>query len=450
MFTLIGIILILFAAGVFVMRSIRGEFLPKVSTKLLIVVIVAGLFSTATFYADPGHSYKIYYPWGGSKIVNATGINFDWWGVRRAYQNEISFKYVFPKSDDSTSIPDGIDDNVYAYLATDHQWEFADAVKANIGVSVVVSINAQDQSNFSTMVDETKTENQLMHTRVIPDINTAIKNTCKLMYAQEYISGEAANFDRYLKDQLENGSYQLEPYYVQSDDDIIGDTSRIAKVSSDGNNKKSNKRWRIKLGKDGHPLRDGGKTSLALYHMTIRQAVSDNIDWEDKFDHRLDDQKAQVAATQLEKQLAEKEIYRQKKLYAAGEANKTEEKALLEKQQIQKTITAQTAAQVAAFTVQEEENLLRAARTKSERTRVEGDAKAYANLKLVKAGLTPQEKAEYENKRAIGVAAEIAKMTLPVNYVVAGGGSGKGGQTDLLSTLISAGLVNQLFTTTKN
>lgn len=446
MFTIVGIILLIISAGVFIMRSIRGQFLPQISAKLLIAAIVVGFFSTATFYADPGHSYKIYYPWGGSKIVNQNGINFDWWGVRRSYQNEISFKYVFPNPNDSTALPEGLDDNIYAFLATHHEWEFADAVKANIGVSVVVAINAQDQSNFSTMVDETKTENQLMHTRVIPDINTAIKNTCKLMYAQEYISGEAANFDHYLKDQLENGSYQLEPYYVESDDDIVGDTSNSAKVSSDGNSnsKKGGKRWRIKRNSKGVPLREGGKTSLALYNMTVRQAVSDNIDWERGFDNRLDKQKEQVAATQLEKQLAEKEIYRQKKLYAAGEANKTEEKARLEKDQIQQTISAQTKAQVAMFTVQEEQNLLTAAYKKAERTRLEGDAVAYANAKLQKAGLTPQEKAEYENKRAIGVAAELAKTNWPSNYIVTNSGGGKGNSSDLITSLITAQLANTI------
>ena len=33
------------------------------------------------------------------------------------------------------------------------------------------------------------------------------------MDAQDYISGQASDFDRYFRDQLENGMYQVEQYY---------------------------------------------------------------------------------------------------------------------------------------------------------------------------------------------------------------------------------------------
>lgn len=444
MFAFLGYILIIFIT----LNFIRKKFFPNFPVKVNLpnyvsaLLIVVGIILTAVFYAKPGHSYKVYYPYGGgSKVVTKPGFNFDWWGQRREFQNEIAFKYVIP-IDSLGTMPSGIPDNIYYYSANDHQWEFADAVKAHIGVSVIISLNTNNQANFSKMVDDAKFENQLVYGRIIPDINTAIKNTCKLMYAQEYISGEAANFDRYFKDQLENGSYQLEQYYVESDDETIGDTSRLNKVSSDGNSKKGTRRWKIKEDpRTKLPLRDGEKTSLALYHMTIRQAVSDNIDWEDRFDNRLDKQKEQVALTQLEKQMAEKAFYNQKKLFAEGEAAKTEEKAKLEKEQIRQTIDAQTRAQVASYKIQEENNLLLAAGKSSERIRVQTDAQAYANARLVSAGLTPQERAEYENKRAIGVAAELAKMKFPEIFFA---GGGEKTQDGLISNLISAQIASEM------
>lgn len=436
MFTFLGVIIILAVIVIFLGKKFYTNFPSrlKLANSLLLALTLSGVLLTAMYRAEPGHSYKVYYLWGGSKIVTSPGIAFDWWGNKREFQNEIAFKYVIP-IDSLGTLPDGIPSNIYSFSAADHQWEFADAVKAHIGVSVVVGLNPNDVTNFSKMVDDAKFENQLVYGRIMPDINTAIKNTCKLMYAQEYISGEAANFDRYFKDQLENGSYQLEQYFVIGEDVTIGDTTQLNKVSSDGDNKKETRRWRIKRDRNGTPLRDGEKTSLALYHMTVRQAVSDNIDWEDRFDDRLDKQKEQVALTQLEKQMAEKALYNQKKLFAEGEANKTAEKARLEKEQIQQTITAQTAAQVASYKIQEENNLLSAAEKSSQRVRVQADAQAYANARLVQAGLTPQEKAEYENKRVIGVAAEISKLQLPNSLVVTGAGNGQDG---LLATILSA------------
>lgn len=445
MFTFFGYLLIVLV----ILNFIRKKFFPNFPVKVNLpnyasaTLIVLGILLTAVFYARPGHSYKVYYPFGGgSKVVSKPGFNFDWWGQRREFQNEIAFKYVIP-IDTLGTMPDDIPSNIYFFSAADHQWEFADAVKAHIGVSVIISLNTDNHANFSKMVDDAKFENQLVYGRIIPDINTAIKNTCKLMYAQEYISGEAANFDRYFKDQLENGSYQLEQYFVQGEDDIIiGDTLNKSKVSGDGSNKKGGRRWRIKEDpKTGLPLRDGEKTSLALYHMTIRQAVSDNIDWEDRFDDRLDKQKEQVALTQLEKQMAEKATYNQKRLFAEGEAKKTEEKARLEKEQIQQTINAQTLSQVASYKIIEENNLLLAAAKSSERIRVQADAQAYANGRLVQGGLTPQEKAKFENERAIGVAAEQAKTKYPEFLIINGDKTGGDG---ILSNLIGANMAKEM------
>ncbi len=412
-------------------------------------IFFAGLLMIGIFYAEPGHSYKVYYPInypivGNSKIVTSPGFTFDWWGQRREFQNEIVFKYVI--TDSTRTMPDDMPDNIYAIPAVDHEWEFADAVKAHIGVSVVFSLNPENEINFSEMVDDAKSEKQLVYGRILPDVNTAIKNTAKLMYAQEYISGEAANFDRYLKDQLENGSYQLETYFDEEEEETIGDTLRVSKISKNGGNKKSNRRWRIKEDpKTKLPLRDGEKTSLSLYHITVRQAVSDNIDWEDKFDDRLDKQKALVAETQLEKQGAEKALYNQKKLFAEGEAAKTGEKAKLEKEQIQQTIAAETAAKVALFKVQEETNLYSASIKTSQRIHVEAEAEAFKNKQLVSAGLTPQEKMKFLNERYIGVAKELSQTKYP-NFVSIGG-SGGSNSDGLLSTLLSAKLTEQFFPT---
>jgi hypothetical protein len=442
MIKLIGIIIILAAVAIFVLSKVKKDLkiLPNWASTIIAIV---GLLITSLFYAEPGHSYKVYYPWGGSKIVTSTGLNTTWLGQVISFQNEISIRYCLL---DSTGELPKLPKKIYALAA--HEWEFADAVKAHIGSSVVLGINPQDTKLFSEMVDNAQSEENLVYSRLIPDINTAIKNTCKLMLAQGYISGEAANYDRFFKDQLENGSYELEEYYEATDDFIVGDTSRSVKVSSDGNSgRKGGKRYRIIIDpKTGEPKREKGATSLALYHITVKQAVSDNISWESAFNTRLGKQKDLVAQTQLEKQGVEKAIWNQKKLYQEGEASKTEKKASLEKDQIEQTITAQTKSKVAEFKVQEEKNLLAAAQTSSQRIRVQADANSYNNTKMVQAGLTPQEKQEFENKRVIGVAAELSKITFPAMYVNnSGNAGGKGGADGLLSQLIGAQLWQQMF-----
>ena len=51
-----------------------------------------------------------------------------------------------------------------------------------------------------------------------------------------------------------------------------------------------------------------------------------------------------------------------------------------------------------------------------------GEAEAAANRAKVAAGLTPQERAEWDYKKAVGVAEAISKVTLP-KIVMSGNGS---------------------------
>lgn len=74
------------------------------------------------------------------------------------------------------------------------------------------------------------------------------------------------------------------------------------------------------------------------------------------------------------------------------------------------------------------------------------DAKAYKNAKLVNAGLTPQEKAEWEYKTAVGVAGEISKLNFPQTMII--GGEDSSGTP--LESLIGAAMAKQLTSSRSN
>ena len=67
-----------------------------------------------------------------------------------------------------------------------------------------------------------------------------------------------------------------------------------------------------------------------------------------------------------------------------------------------------------------------AAELEAKKTRIDADAQAYANAKLVSAGLTPWDKADFEMKTKIGVADAMSKIALPATYFNGGGSTGKG------------------------
>lgn len=399
----------------------------------IVIMVSSGVF----FWANPGTAYAVQYPTGGDKMVATQGLNMKWWGRIIPITYEISLKDVIVDEANGERVP-ATEDGIYNRSAK--LWEFSDAIKARIATAVVVGINVDDEETFLDMADRNRSEAKLIYGRVIPNIDAAIKNTAKLMDAQEYISGRASEFDRYFRDQLENGMYIVEEYYEEEEPEIIGDTTAVRTVEnlSQGNSKQL--RYRIKRDDQGNIMRDNKSNTLTQYGIEFYQAQVTGIDWEDSFDERLQLQKEQVAQTQLEKQEAEKEYYRAQKEIATGEADKAAERARLEKEQIQQTIEAETEAKVAIQNRRAEAEKLEVARLRAESQRVLADAQEYENRKLVEAGLTPQQRVDFELKRADVVSKNLAGMNIPQNLII----GGEGGNGNSIEALLPVVLMNQL------
>ena len=437
MMTFLGTLLIITGIVTIILKPILkdNKFIAWFNKKKSIQMIILGFFFTIItgmfFYAEPGTAYAVQYPWGTQKAVFNQGIHTKMWGRLIPIQFEMPIKYVIPNKKGSLG-----DQSKYAYVDIARQWEFNDAVKGRIATSIVISINTSDDAQFLSVADRNKTEKNLIRSRIIPNIDQAIKNTSKLMAAQDYISGQAADFDRYFQDQLENGMYVLEEFDTSEKREIIGDSTTVRTVP---NKESRQKRFKIKI-RNGEPVRVNGN-SLKSYGLTVIQAVVNEIDWEDAFDNRLQLQKEEVAQTQLEKQQAEREFYRAQKEKARGEADKAKERAKLEKEQIQQTITAETEAKVAGFNLIKEKKQFEVEKFKAKSKKIAAEAQYFENAKLVKAGLTPQERAEWDYKTAVGVAKQLKDLQLPYTYIN-GGQSGK--NSNLLETLIGADLAKNM------
>lgn len=390
------------------------------------------------FWADAGTAYAVQYPWGGDKMIKTQGLKV------KAYGRLIPITYETSLQDHILTEGQSLSENKAGIINRPAKWwEFSDAIKAKIATAVVVAIDTDDELLFLDMADKNRSEYKLMYGRVIPNIEAALKNTCKLMDAQDYISGKASDFDRYFRDQLENGMYQIEEYTVENESEIIGDSTTVRKVDLKSNSN-GNKKYRIKR-VNGEPVRDKDSNTLTQYGMSIEQAQVTSIDWEPSFDKRLDLQKNEVAQIQLEKQQAQKEFYRAQKEKAKGEAEKATERALLEKEQIQQTIAAETKAKVAEFDLTAKKKEYEVAKYTKLKERELADAKYYTNQKLVQAGLTPQEKMDMQIQMNKDKWDNISKWNLP-NFYMAGQSGSKGGEGDLLQALIGADLAKGMMT----
>ena len=327
------------------------DFLLNFTWKKSLGIFLIGLFVLAIpgafFYAQPGKAYAVQYLWGTAKPVMSQGIKTKWWGRLIDISHQISIKDVLPETEIKQ-------ESEYTYIVKSTEREFNDAVKGDVANTVVISINIEHESKFLKVATDNRSERNLVYSRIIPFRDAVLKNTAKLMSAQDYIAGASAEFDRAFADQLENGMYELEEVSNHQDADTIGKLGKTRTVNDNSNGER--KKYKIKYAKNSQGVLEPVRTGESLrdvYGLKVILAVVNKIDWEDKFDERLDKQKEQVAATQLEKQMAEKAVYNRKRLYEEGEANKAGEQARLEKLQIEKTITAETNAKVAIFALTE-------------------------------------------------------------------------------------------------
>ena len=80
----------------------------------------------------------------------------------------------------------------------------------------------------------------------------------------------------------------------------------------------------------------------------------------------------------------------------------------------------------------------------AKKVKAEGDVEAFRQAALVRAGLSPKEKAEYDMKTKIGVAEALSKLELP-RVVMAGGNTNSGGTAmDAMGLKMVSDLVDKM------
>lgn len=445
--SILGFLVITVSIVLFILKSVKpnNPIASKWSGKKTILGVFIGVITMSIsgmfFYNPAGTATSVQYLWGGDEAITSQGLKLKFWGKTIPISFEIAMQdYIAKKDAEGNVIKPPQEEGIYYRQA--QKMEFADAIKADIATSLVVSVNYEDEETFLSMADKNRSEAKLVYARIYPVYDQALKNTCKLMDAQDYISGASSTFDFYLKDQMENGMYRVKEDYTSIEETTIaGDTSKtVAKGKVDNRNSKKQKRYVIEKDSKGNPIRDASN-SLKRYGLKVEQAAVTNIDWEAEFDKRLQLQKEQVAQTQLEKQEAEKEFYATKKAIAKGEREKAQVRVKLEKQQLEQTIAAETKALSAKYREKEEENLLAAEKKRSERIKVKADADAYEIRKKVSAGITPERKLEMELNAEVAKEEARSKRAVPHTMIVNGGSNGKGISSE---TLLQMQLVDQM------
>ncbi|MBN2508837.1 MAG: hypothetical protein JXB03_01125 [Spirochaetales bacterium] len=230
----------------------------------------------------------------------------------------------------------------------------------------------------------------------------SLMQTATLMKAEESYSSRRSEFTALAEQQIRDGILDTE--YEER-----------AYLDPDGN-ELIERLVRVKLDEDGKPV--VRKISPFIrYNMEILQFVIKDIDFDETIDRLISQKKQAEQEKAVAKAQAEKA--RQEAITAKEQGDAKIAIALAEEEvnKIRAVTQAKKEKEVAELKAAQELEVARLNREKaSEEARAElvkKEAEARANELLVRAGLTPSERAQVDKETAIGVAAELAKTKWP-------------------------------------
>lgn len=398
-------------------------FSRKISTALITIAIMLIMMPYLFFFAERGYSYLLVFPTGKLNAVMEQGIKWRGFAKIDEWQKYIDVKVTGEDIESDTKELEGVMKPVSI--------RFIDQVTAKGYVSLRFQL-PEEKETFIQLAIKYRTMSNLVNNTIIPTVREQLVNTGYMFAAQNYISGEAQNFRQTFEEQLRDGTYAVKK--IEHKDTIYTDIQdkRQRKI------KEVQTRYEvIKIEENGMPKRIPHE--LSANNVLVSQVIIDKIDLEPTFKQRLEAQRDESAKRQLEQQKIETAKAAQQRIVAEGERDKAAERVTQEKEQVKALIAIETKLKQESTNRELAAIALETEKLKAKQKKVAADAQYYENAKLVQAGLTPQERAEWDYKTSVGVAAEIAKIKFPQTMITA---DDKGGTP--LESLIGAAMAKQL------
>ncbi|MCI5150870.1 MAG: hypothetical protein D3916_16055, partial [Candidatus Electrothrix sp. MAN1_4] len=211
--TLISKILILLGVIGLIFNWIRGgidkgssvlRFLPqKFSSVKLISVCIIGLMTLSLnsvfFYAEPGMSYLVQYPWGSQSSVLQPGFQTRWFGEVIPFKKFLTIAFVDEKTNKNT----------FSGSAPIQEIRFHDSVTATMKMTARFEM-PNDDARFLPMAVAYRSQENLIYSTLIPTMQEAMRNAGRMYAAQEYIGGKGGDFENAVLDQIRNGIFLLD------------------------------------------------------------------------------------------------------------------------------------------------------------------------------------------------------------------------------------------------
>ena len=350
---------------------------------IIAVVIVALTLMCAGRIAEDVHNEEIVvnqYPFTGEMAYWTTpGLKGQWFGKATYYYKTQQF--WFGSSDDDNE-----------QQGTPIPVIFNDASDGQIYGSLRVKLPT-DVEHLSRIQTDYNGMDRLMNDLVSQTVTKVIYASGPLMSAFESYAEKKNDLIDYITDQLNNGVYKTAIKTEETIDPVTGEkkTVRLATLIPDENAPGGYKRSEA--------------SPFAYYGLSIGQVAVSKIDYSEKVKLQISQQ--QEANMLIQTSKAKSAAALQEAIRAEQEGKAAAAKAKWEQEKIK-------AVEVTKAEQEREVSRLAAEKAEFDKKRIiaEGQAEAEANRLKVAAGLTPQEKAEWDYKTAVGIAEALSKSNV--------------------------------------
>lgn len=326
-------------------------------------------------------------------------------------------------------------------------WEGDDSDEDDVSVTLSRNANAdisgylkyQLPTNCDALIKihrEQQSDKKVKHELVRNTVLSAVRKTAPLFTAEEAKVTRIAEFRRLAEDMLTEGEYAttIEVLKEKAGEDEVDSNGKVTK-------KAETQEYRItklKLDKDGNRVLTK-KSALNLYGIKVLQFEIQNVKLDDMAQKQLNivkEREMQRVANATAAETAKQAAVTAK---AEGDARIAKAKADQEVQKMTEVTQAQKERDVAILQAEKEKEVARLNALKAledaKRIKAEGEAEAAANRAKVSAGLTPQERAEWDYKTKVGVAEALAKSTHPLVPEIMMAGDSKGGANSAMDAV---------------
>ena len=384
-------------------------------------------------------------PFGTLSCVEGQGLYFK--GFASIYKYDLAKSFYF---NSSTEKVDG------------HGWEGNEDDEDDISVTLSRNANADisgylmyelptDCDKLIELHKNQRSDKGIKHNLVRNAVLSAVRKTAPLFTAEEAKVTKIAEFRRLAEDQLVEGEYltTIEVLKEKAGEDEVDSTGKIVKKAE----VQEYRVTKLKLDKDGHRIITK-KSPITQYGIVVKQLEIQNVKLDPKAQQQLDivkEREMQRVANATAAETAKQKAITAK---AEGDAKIAEAKAAQEVQKMTEVTMAEKEKAVAILNAEREKEVARLEALKAievaKKIKAEKEAEAQANRALVAAGLTPQERAEWEYKTKVGVAEALAKSSHPLVPEIMMTGDGKNGGAGTAMDAVGLNMLMNLTTKLSN